>query len=169
MVDGDSGAHRLKDVLAYRNLQQALDRETPFMLFEPGEAPDDPAFWEDRLRPFLTESRHHFWVADDGAALLGFLRLIGNRPRRLQHTALVVMGIRRSHWGQGLGTKLMTTAISWAQQQGMSRLELTVVVDDQRAIGLYHKMGFRVEGLRRHSLHVADGQFVDEYSMARIL
>ncbi len=158
-----------EDILRYRNLQQALDSETTFMLFEPGEAPDDPAYWEARLRPFLTESRHHFWVADDGDQLVGFLRLVGNRPQRLQHTALVVMGIRRSHWGQGIGTTLMTPAISWAQQHGISRLELTAVVDNRRAVALYHKMGFRVEGLRRHSLQLADGQFVDEYSMARIL
>ncbi|NMP24314.1 GNAT family N-acetyltransferase [Sulfobacillus harzensis] len=157
------------DILLYRDLQQDLDQETPFMLFEPGEAPADAAFWEARLKPFLTEPRHHFWVAEDQGQLVGFLRLVGNRPRRLQHTALVVMGIRQSYWGQGLGTRLMETAIDWAKEQGLSRLELTVVADNWRALALYLKMGFQVEGFRRRSLRMADGTYREEYSMAKLL
>ncbi|MGZ3612137.1 MAG: GNAT family N-acetyltransferase, partial [Ktedonobacteraceae bacterium] len=35
-------------------------------------------------------------------------------------------------------------------------------------IALYKKQGFAIEGIRRHSLLI-NGQFVDEFSMAKLL
>ena len=160
---------REQEALQYRDLQRVLDRETPFMLWEPGESPDELAYWDARLKPFLTEPHHRFWVAEESREWVGFLRLVGHRPRRLRHACLLVMGIRESHWGQGIGSGLVATAITWAEREGIARLELTVVADNRRAIALYHKMGFRVEGFRRRSLQMADGRFLDEYSMARLL
>lgn len=50
----------------------------------------------------------------------------------------------------------------------MHRLELTVMAHNHRAVGLYERMGFSVEGRRSQCL-VVDGQFVDEFYMAVIL
>ena len=40
--------------------------------------------------------------------------------------------------------------------------------DNQRAIGLYEKLGFQREGLTVHSLYI-EGRYVDELSMAKLL
>ena len=47
-------------------------------------------------------------------------------------------------------------------------LTLTVMAHNSRAIRLYERMGFAVEGRRSECLFV-DGQFVDELTMAAIL
>lgn len=44
---------------------------------------------------------------------------------------------------------------------------LTVMTHNSRAIALYKKMGFTIEGLKKHSMKV-DGRYVDEYLMAKI-
>jgi len=46
--------------------------------------------------------------------------------------------------------------------------ELTVMAHNSRAIRLYKRMGFSVEGRRAECLFV-DGQFIDELTMAAIL
>lgn len=51
---------------------------------------------------------------------------------------------------------------------GLHRLELTVMAHNTRAIRLYERMGFTVEGRRSECLLV-DGTFVDELTMAVIL
>jgi RimJ/RimL family protein N-acetyltransferase len=56
----------------------------------------------------------------------------------------------------------------WAKGTGIRRLELTVMTHNERAVGLYKRIGFEVEGLRKDSLYV-DGRYVDEYSMAKLL
>jgi RimJ/RimL family protein N-acetyltransferase len=48
------------------------------------------------------------------------------------------------------------------------RLELTVMSSNKRAIGLYRKLGYRVEGTRRGALLIGN-EAVDELWMAKLL
>ena len=93
---------------------------------------------------------------------------------------LVQPGLRRAHvrglgisvakdWqGQGVGQRLMEAAMHWADNwAGILRIELTVLVDNQRAIALYERHGFVQEGrMRSHILR--DGVFADTYMMSRL-
>ena len=47
------------------------------------------------------------------------------------------------------------------------RLELTVIVDNEKAIHLYEKHGFEIEGRIRKS-GIRNGEYVDSYMMSRI-
>lgn len=67
-----------------------------------------------------------------------------------------------------IGTNLFKELIDWASQNNIVRLELTVMTNNKGAIALYEKMGFKIEGLKEKSLLV-DGQYIDEYYMAKIL
>ena len=46
--------------------------------------------------------------------------------------------------------------------------ELTVIAHNERAIGLYRKLGYDVDGTRRAAV-VVDGELVDELWMAKVL
>lgn len=54
-------------------------------------------------------------------------------------------------------------ADSWV---GALRLELSVYTDNRRAIGLYQKFGFVIEGTMR-GYAMREGQFADTHAMAR--
>ena len=56
----------------------------------------------------------------------------------------------------------------WATDHKIHRLELTVMSHNERAVNLYQKMGFKIEGIKQDSLLVND-EYVDEYYMAKIL
>ena len=68
----------------------------------------------------------------------------------------------------GVGSALLQAAIELAENwMGMTRLQLEVFTDNARAIALYTKHGFEVEGLHRaHSYR--DGQYVDTLVMGRL-
>ena len=57
--------------------------------------------------------------------------------------------------------------VAWAKEQGVKRLELTVICENARAKHLYEKMGFEIEGTKKKSVLV-DGAYLDEYYMAKI-
>lgn len=44
--------------------------------------------------------------------------------------------------GHGLGSRLMEAVLDWARSQGIAVVELTVVQDNAKAIGLYERRGF---------------------------
>jgi len=70
--------------------------------------------------------------------------------------------------GQGVGKALMQALVDYADHWAqVLRIELTVFVDNPRAIALYQAFGFRTEG-RHVGYALRRGQYVDVYSMARM-
>lgn len=95
------------------------------------------------------------------------LQTFPNRPRR-KHAGAVGMAVHDEWQGRGAGTALLSAAIDLADNWlGLTRLELDVFTDNGRAIALYEKFGFSVEGtLRRFAFR--GGAYVDAYLMARL-
>ena len=56
---------------------------------------------------------------------------------------------------------------AWAEEKKITRLELTVICENEAAKHLYLKSVFEIEGVRRKSVCV-DGEYLDEYYMARV-
>ncbi|WP_273842241.1 GNAT family N-acetyltransferase [Rubrobacter calidifluminis] len=150
------------------SLQRQLDRETTFMLLEPGERTTTVRQETAQIRRSFDAGNRTILVAEASGQLVGYLEARGGDYRRNRHTAELVIGILQEFVGRGIGTALMSEAERWARQHGIHRLELTVMEHNEAAVSLYKKMGFAVEGRRRDSLFV-EGSFVDELYMAKLL
>ena len=163
-----------EDADALLDLQQALDRETSFMLLTPGERPDDAALLRTRLETIAQGADPAYVIVADTEArhaadrLAGYVDVSVQPFQRSLGTGYVVMGVRQSFAGQGVGRALLRAAIDTARDTGLGRLELTVMEHNRRALGLYLSCGFQVEGLRRDAVWVA-GEAVSEYWMGLLL
>jgi putative acetyltransferase len=78
------------------------------------------------------------------------------------------MGVHDAYFGNGLGTRLLTSLLEVADNLWtLRRIELTVNADNLPAISLYERMGFACEGaVRDYTLR--EGAFIDAVSMARL-
>lgn len=135
------------------------------MLWEPDEfvATEDD---ERRRIKLLTSARNcTYLVACCDAGPIGLLFATGGAVNRLRNSTTLALGVAKEHEGKGIATRLVQSALLWSQQVGLRRVELTVHTDHMRAIGVYLRCGFQVEGVRRSSLLV-DGRYVDEYLMS---
>jgi len=153
------------DAAALLRLKQRLDSETSFMLFEADERDASVPVLATELERVASSPNSVVIVADLRDDLVGYVELNGGRVRRSRTTAQVVLGVLSASSGRGIGSGLLAEAKSWASAHGLHRLELTVMAHNTRAIRLYERCGFRVEGRRNQCLFV-DGQFVDELFMA---
>jgi ribosomal protein S18 acetylase RimI-like enzyme len=88
--------------------------------------------------------------------------------RRARHTGSLVIGVDAAAAGRGIGRDLLAAAEREASARGLRRLELTVMTDNLRALGLYLRSGFRVEGLRQRAVQ-RGGTGIDEYYMGKLL
>ncbi|MGI5204320.1 N-acetyltransferase family protein [Spirillospora sp. CA-108201] len=160
---------RPDDASALVELQHILDSETEFMLLEPGEREPDLEPLKLRLAA-RAEGRDlsYLVVALEGPAAVGYVDVSVLPFARARRTGYVVAGVRSGHGGRGLGGSLMRAAVQEARTRGMRRLELTVMEQNRRALSLYLKSGFQVEGLRRAALEV-QGHRIDEYYMGLLL
>jgi putative acetyltransferase len=87
---------------------------------------------------------------------------------RRRHVGSLGIAVAPEARGQGVGTALMQAMCDYADRWlGLLRIELTVYVDNARAIALYERFGFEIEG-RFRGYAMRDGQLVDAFAMARI-
>jgi RimJ/RimL family protein N-acetyltransferase len=148
-------------------LQHTLDRQSSFMLLEPQERDDSAENLQVRLADLVRAGSFDLIAVDEDRAV-GWLSVDVAPYRRARHTGYVVTGVDAESTGQGIGTSLITCAVAEAELRGLIRLELTVMTDNLRALNLYLRCGFQVEGIRRSALH-RDGVSIHEYYMARLL
>ena len=117
----------------------------------------------------MLESNHSIiFVAEADGRIVGFIAGFGGKQNRIKHRIMVVIGILQAYSGQQIGARLFTELENWAISHDIHRMELTVMSHNERAISLYNKMGFEMEGTRKHSLFV-DGKYVDEYYLYKFL
>ncbi|WP_349958730.1 GNAT family N-acetyltransferase [Rhizobium sp. ZPR3] len=94
----------------------------------------------------------------------GLNRLSGRRI----HSGSIGMGVHDDFTGCGIGSALMAALVDTADNWlAIKRLELTVYVDNEPAIGLYEKFEFETEG-RLRAFGFRNGQYVDAFTMARL-
>ena len=156
------------DAAALLDLKRQLDEETSFMMYEPGERDSSVQDLARELAAVARSPNSVILLAELGDQLAGYLELTGGSFRRSRATAYLVVGVLAHAAGRGIGTSLLQDAKDWAAAHGLHRLELTVMAHNSRAIRLYERMGFSVEGRRSECLFI-DGQFIDELTMAVIL
>ena len=149
-------------------LNQRLDSETKFMLLEPKERTSTVEQVKERIEITLQKNNEAVFVVEDNNKLVGYASVIGGNCNRNAHKASIVTGILQSHVGKGLGSILFETVLKWSKNSPLHRLELTVMKHNVRAIALYKKFGFEIEGTKKDSLLV-DRQYIDEYSMGYII
>lgn len=159
----------LNDARALADLFTALDNESRFMLFEPGERKLTEESQRKKLESIQKNARQTMLVAvDTEDQPVGVVAGLGGQARRNRHSLYCAIGVLARARDKGVGRALMQSLMAWAQQHQFTRIDLTVMTHNQRAVHLYTSLGFEIEGTKRQTLKV-DGRYVDEYIMARLL
>lgn len=121
------------------------------------------------LQELLADPRVFLLVATKNGKFVGEASLRAySRYRATDHVRVFGIGLAEEVRGRGLGKKMTRAMLDWADAQGVVRVELQVYADNARAIALYEKMGFVVEGTRRKVIRRGD-TLLDELLMARIV
>jgi RimJ/RimL family protein N-acetyltransferase len=169
-VPGKPGAMRIRpgeenDAPALLRFLAAAGEETPFLTF----GPEGPAVSEADERAYIARVRAAdnciMLVAEMDGRLVGCLTFEGGARPRIRHVGEFGVSVARSHWGRGVGQALIEALVHWARAGGIVRkLNLRVRADNERAIRLYERLGFTIEG--RLARDLADGErFFDSIAM----
>jgi RimJ/RimL family protein N-acetyltransferase len=156
------------DASNFASLTQQVEKESDFMLFEPGERKITPEQQFKRIEAIEQEENSTIFIVEETNKLVAYMVVIGGFASRNKHSAYLVIGVLKEFSGRGIGTKLFEKLHKWTIEHKIHRLELTVMNHNERAISLYKKVGFEIEGIKRHSLFI-NGNYIDEYYMAKLV
>jgi RimJ/RimL family protein N-acetyltransferase len=108
-------------------------------------------------------------IAGSEKRVVGHLYMFRTPYERRKGVADLLIYIHQDYHNLGLGTRMMGKAIEIAKERGLHRLGLTVVADNQRAIRVYEKVGFKKEGIARETFYGDDHRYHDEVEMGLLL
>jgi [ribosomal protein S5]-alanine N-acetyltransferase len=161
----DLGLH---DIAAFAVLRHQISLQGDFMLPEPGEVVAEKESFAGRIAKTLADPLIKRILALDRGRVVGFVSGTRGERQRNQHSVHVGIGLLDAYAGRGIGRRLMDEIEAWARETGARRLDLRVMVHNKRAVALYLRCGYAIEGRTRGEFLI-DGKLVDAYFMGKIL
>lgn len=110
------------------------------------------------------------YVYEHESEPMGMCKIVPLTYRTSHIVYLGGVGMHPGFSGKGHGAKMLREIIDMCRTAGYKRIELSVSVENERAIKLYEKVGFEKEGtLRNYSYLEFEDRYVDEIMMAVLL
>ncbi|MDQ0493813.1 GNAT family N-acetyltransferase [Paenibacillus brasilensis] len=156
-----------KDARNLSKIRLLIDGETENLDREKGEAYIDTPGFEQLIETDTQSSRNLFLVAVVHDKIVGFSRCEGYALRRFAHKVEFGVCILKDYWDYGIGTNLLRTSISWADSNHIKKMTLQVLETNNKAIELYKKHGFEVEGILKNDKLLSDSRYYNTVIMGR--
>ena len=100
--------------------------------------------------------------------IIGICSIEGVNKIRIKHRADLAITVLKNYWGNKIGEKLIAYAIDYCKSNSIKKIELTVRIDNERALKLYKKFGFEIEGEIKNFIYL-DGNYYNCYFMGLLL
>ena len=111
-----------------------------------------------------------FVEMEEGTRMVSSSSLGFKKTDIYKHRATFGITVHDDYQGKGLGKLLTQYMLDIAAEQGVKKVELSVVAHNERAIHIYKKMGYEIEGLiKMEHYNPVLGQYCDAYIMGKIL
>jgi putative acetyltransferase len=162
--------------------------------FRPEQSGDTDMLWEmfstlserslSNLAPPFTKERIERWTSNiDYDKILtvvavveenGEQRIVGSASLSIiqreisKHTAELGIAVHDNFQNMGMGTALLKHLLDIARMKKLRKIWLLVNTDNDRAVHIYKKAGFEIEGKLRNERYYR-GRYGDEYRMAIFL
>jgi putative acetyltransferase len=130
------------------------------------------------LEPFGSADEVQAWCGSRGSDTFDLVATINDTPVGFaglypcagsqSHSGWISLFVHDAFHGRGIGTTMMRAIIATSELlAGLTRLQLIVFCDNEPALSLYCKFGFKFEG--RHECFARRGDaYVPAFTMARI-
>lgn len=136
----------------------------PYLLYEMMEEETFRPIFEDLIKEEI------LFLYKNGQENIGMCKLIRQKYRNEHIIYLGGLAIYPDYFGKGFGKKMMQEIITFCKNKGVSRIELSVAVHNEKAIQLYEYVGFTKEGvLKNYTYLKSKDQFIDEILMSNLL
>lgn len=143
--------------------------ETNYMSFEKDEYALNVEEQAELIRSLEGNATNTMLLAMDGEEIAGLSTITSSHKIKSRHDAELGIVVGKKYQGKGIGTALISQVIDWVRENGITtRMSLEVRADNVKAVNMYMKFGFVVEGCRKNSTRL-NGTYYDDYVMGMML
>lgn len=159
----ESDAERIVDFYNY------VGGETSYLSFEKDEYPMSVKEQREEISSLKDKKASIMLLAMDNEEIAGIATIHSSSKIKARHDGELGIVVAKKYQGQGIGTELIRQLIEWAKGNGVTtRISLDTRADNVKAVELYMKFGFIIEGCRKNST-LLDGTYYDLYVMGMMI
>jgi len=149
---------------------KVIAEETPFLIREPDEVKltleQEKSFIQSRAE----DPRELLLIAEINGEHVGNCSVMSmGSYRRYAHRCEIAVALYQKYCNSGIGTMLLESALAVAKELGYEQAELEVISDNEQAVSLYEKLGFKKYGTFPKNMKYSDGTYADAYWMMKCL
>ncbi|MCA1326292.1 GNAT family N-acetyltransferase [Herbaspirillum sp. alder98] len=157
---------RAEDATTLYRAEHATSQKPGLLISHPEELSED-SFHEKLL--WLNEAGIYVVAEIDGVPA-GHASLEPGALRAMAHVFSLTIVVHPGHTGRGIGTALMESLLAWADKHpAVEKIELRVREGNLVAQRLYARFGFVEEGRFAKRIRLADGTYLADIAMAKLL
>ncbi|KXK55526.1 MAG: putative acetyltransferase YhhY [Chlorobi bacterium OLB7] len=158
-----------EDAAAVLEYVNTVSGETDFLGFGGGEFELTEAEEAEVFRRFHDADNQLYLVGLIGETVVAIINFSGGKRKRVRHCGEFGMSVRKAYWGLGIGGAMLDSLVAWADESGVvTKINLRVRADNERAIRLYNRKGFIHEGTLRNDVQI-DGAYHHSHIMGLII
>ncbi|GGP11834.1 GNAT family N-acetyltransferase [Oceanobacillus neutriphilus] len=158
-----------KDAKRLPAIRLQIDGETENMDRERGEAYIDEAGFKHIIKNDAESLNNLFLTAEVDGEIVGFSRCEGNMLKRTSHQVDFGVCVLKEYWGYAIGQNLLKESIHWAEFNKIKKIKLSVLETNDKAIKLYKKYGFEIEGVLKKDKRLSDGNYYNTVLMGKFI
>ncbi|MCK8061480.1 MULTISPECIES: GNAT family N-acetyltransferase [unclassified Fusibacter] len=156
---------KVDDAQNILNYVQQVATESDNLTFGEGEFNMTLEEEEKFIEGLISSDNEVMFIAEKDDQIIGQIHYSGGKRNRTKHYGEFGITVKNECWGKGVGKSLIQEMIKWAEaSRYCEKINLKVRDDNYKAITLYRKMGFKVEGLLKKDMKI-NGVFVDNLFM----
>ncbi len=151
-----------KEMLIYVD---QISGESDNLTFGPGEFKITLDKEKDLLRNYNESSNDIFLLGFIGNKIVSSINYFGGKRPRVVHVGEFGMAVIKDKWNLGIGSLMVDSLLEWSKENGITKkINLHVRADNQPAIYLYRKKGFKEVGIVSRGF-IINGEYIDHLCM----
>lgn len=160
---------RLEDAQEMAQYLKTCAGETHFLLRAPEECTETMQQETDFLQKMIDSPTSLTIVCEVDGEIAGNCQINFNARVKTRHRASIGIGLLKKYWNLGIGTAMLRELIATAKERNIYQIELEVIEGNERAMGLYRKMGFEIVAAKPDAIRLKDGTMLKEFFMVKKL
>ena len=144
-----------EDAAAILEYLKQVGSETDNLTFGAEGMPFSVEAEEEYIASLEKSDAGTMFLAKDGDLIVGVATL-NRQPRRMSHRGEFGLTVRKAYWGKGIGSRLLQETIAYAKANDYATVDLEVLSENERAIRVYEKFGFKKIGCHPKHHKVGD-------------
>ncbi|MEG2789755.1 MAG: GNAT family N-acetyltransferase [Romboutsia sp.] len=158
-----------EDAKAIIDFYNIVGEETTYLSFGEGEYRVTVQQQENMIESVNLSDNNYMILATINEEIIGIGTISSNQKKKGKHVGILGIVISDKYCNLGLGKIMMDDLITWCKNNNITtKVSLSVREDNPRAIALYKKCGFEVEGILKNETYI-DGEFFNIVTMGKIL